>query len=102
MQCNLKASSKLPSGMYGAKSRYDDFTVVHMNTTPSVHSTANFMHWHHYNIWTYEIALHTQCAHKGFQPYWDCADYVDIVNSPRNPFQRRGAGGKGAFCYVNQ
>jgi tyrosinase len=26
-------------------SRYDDFTVVHMNMTPSVHATANFMHW---------------------------------------------------------
>jgi tyrosinase len=83
VNCILKAPSKLPVGMYpGAKSRYDDFTVVHMNMTPSVHSTANFMHWHRYYIWAYETALRTECAYTGYQPYWDWAKYADIVNSP--------------------
>jgi hypothetical protein len=32
VKCILKAPSKLPAAQYpGAKSRYDDFTVVHMN-----------------------------------------------------------------------
>lgn len=52
VNCIRKAPSKLPVGKYpGAKTRYDDFVVVHMNMTPSVHSTANFMHWHRYYIW---------------------------------------------------
>jgi tyrosinase len=75
VQCILKAPSKLPTAQYpGAKSRYDDFTVVHMNMTPSVHATANFMHWHRYYIWAYETALRTECGYKGYQPYWDCKE----------------------------
>jgi tyrosinase len=66
----------------GAKSRYDDFTVVHMNMTPIVHATANFMHWHRYYIWAYETALRTECDYKGYQPYWNWAKYPDVVNSP--------------------
>lgn len=50
--------------------------------TPSVHSTANFMHWHRYYIWAYETALRTECNYKGYQPYWNWAKYSDIVNSP--------------------
>jgi hypothetical protein len=38
--CLLAAPSKLSASVYpGAKSRYDDFVVVHMNMTPSVHGT---------------------------------------------------------------
>jgi tyrosinase len=52
VKCIISKPSKLPSGKYpGAKTRYDDFVVVHMNMTPSVHSTANFLHWHRYYIW---------------------------------------------------
>jgi hypothetical protein len=40
VHCLLKAPSKLSSSQYpGAKTRYDDFVVVHMNMTPSVHMT---------------------------------------------------------------
>ena len=40
VKCILEAPSKFPAGKYpGAKSRYDDFVVVHMNTTPSVHGS---------------------------------------------------------------
>lgn len=68
VNCILKAPSKLPAGQYpGAKSRYDDFVVVHMNMTPSVHATANFMHWHRYYIWAYETALRTECGYEGYQ-----------------------------------
>lgn len=40
MLCILKKPSKLdPNKFPGAKSRYDDFVVVHMNQTLSIHST---------------------------------------------------------------
>ncbi|KAF1851600.1 Di-copper centre-containing protein [Cucurbitaria berberidis CBS 394.84] len=83
VKCILEKPSKLSATKYpGAKSRYDDFVVVHMNMTPSVHATANFLHWHRYYIWAYETALRTECDYKGYQPYWNWAKYPDIVNSP--------------------
>ncbi|KAF2017739.1 Di-copper centre-containing protein [Aaosphaeria arxii CBS 175.79] len=83
VKCILQKPSKLPAGKYpGAKSRYDDFVVVHMNMTPSVHSTANFMHWHRYYIWAYETALRTECDYKGYQPYWNWGKYADLTTSP--------------------
>ncbi len=40
MLCIQKKPSKLdPTKFPGAKSRYDDFVVVHMNQTLSIHST---------------------------------------------------------------
>ncbi|PSN66641.1 Di-copper centre-containing protein [Corynespora cassiicola Philippines] len=53
-----------------------------MNMTPSVHSTANFMHWHRYYIWAFEAALKTECAFKGTQPYWNWGKYSDLTTSP--------------------
>ncbi|KAF2259567.1 Di-copper centre-containing protein [Lojkania enalia] len=53
-----------------------------MNMTPSVHSTANFMHWHRYYVWAYETALRTECDYKGYQPYWNWGKYEDLPASP--------------------
>ena len=40
--CLMSAPSKLSSTKYpGAKSRYDDFVVIHMNMTPTVHGTVS-------------------------------------------------------------
>jgi hypothetical protein len=40
VKCLMSSPSKLSSTHYpGAKTRYDDFVVVHMNMTPSVHAT---------------------------------------------------------------
>ena len=40
MLCVQKAPSKLdPKKIPGAKSRYDDFVVVHMNQTLNIHGT---------------------------------------------------------------
>lgn len=42
VKCLLTKPSKLSATTYpGAKSRYDDFVVVHMNMTPSVHGTVS-------------------------------------------------------------
>lgn len=44
VKCLMSSPSKLSATQYpGAKTRYDDFVVVHMNMTPSVHSTASFI-----------------------------------------------------------
>lgn len=113
VKCILEKPSKLPAGKYpGAKSRYDDFVVVHMNNTPAVHATANFMvicsictpnqanifkHWHRYYIWAYETALRTECDYKGYQPYWDWSKYSDLVNSPIFNGDEYSMGGNGDF-----
>lgn len=42
VKCLLAAPSKLSSTQYpGAKSRYDDFVVVHINMTMGVHDTVS-------------------------------------------------------------
>ncbi|KAF2731581.1 Di-copper centre-containing protein [Polyplosphaeria fusca] len=96
VKCLLSKPSKLSATKYpGAKTRYDDFVVVHMNMTPSVHSTANFMHWHRYYIYAYETALKTECEFKGSQPYWNWAKYTDLPASPIFDGSETSMGGNG-------
>jgi tyrosinase len=46
-QCLLTKPSKLsPTDFPGAKSRYDDFVVVHMNQTLSIHGTVSHRPFH--------------------------------------------------------
>ncbi|KAJ4358213.1 uncharacterized protein N0V89_002793 [Didymosphaeria variabile] len=126
VNCIRKQPSKLPAGKFpGAKSRYDDFVVVHMNMTPSVHSTANFMHWHRYYIWcvpsslpltllhintstchgladvdgnrAYETALKTECSFNGAQPYWNWGKYTDLPQSPIFDGGETSLGGNGDY-----
>ncbi|KAK1754031.1 hypothetical protein QBC47DRAFT_429522 [Echria macrotheca] len=67
----------------GAKSRFDDYVVVHIQQTPRNHASTFFLPWHRYYIWHYENALRTECGYKGYQPYWNWARYAnDPVNSP--------------------
>jgi tyrosinase len=43
MLCIMSAPSKLDKTKFpGAKSRYDDFVVVHMNQTLNIHGTVSF------------------------------------------------------------
>ncbi|OAL48310.1 Di-copper centre-containing protein [Pyrenochaeta sp. DS3sAY3a] len=70
--CILKAPSKLSATTYpGAKTRFDDFVVIHMKNTLSIHGTGNFLSWHRYYTYAYENALRTECGYNGTQPYWD-------------------------------
>ena len=67
--CLSKAPSKLDSKKFpGAKSRYDDFVVVHMNQTLNIHGTGNFLSWHRYYIWSWENVLRKECGYKGTLP----------------------------------
>ncbi|CZR65684.1 related to tyrosinase [Phialocephala subalpina] len=96
VKCLMNTTSKLdPKSYPGAKSRYDDFVVVHMNMTPSVHGTANFLHWHRYYIWAYEEALRNECGYKGYQPYWNWGKYADPTTSPICNGDAHSMGGNG-------
>ncbi|KAF2843303.1 Di-copper centre-containing protein [Patellaria atrata CBS 101060] len=72
VHCLIASPSKLDATQYpGAKTRYDDFVVVHMKQTMSIHGTGSFLTWHRYFTWAYEQALRTECGYQGTQPYWD-------------------------------
>lgn len=84
----------------GAKSRFDDYVVVHVQQTHRNHGSVRcpppmlprrstdapqtfFLPWHRYYIWHYENALRTECGYTGYQPYWNWGRYAnDPENSP--------------------
>ena len=41
----------------GAKTRYDDLIVIHINQTLSIHLSGIFLPWHREFVWLYEKAL---------------------------------------------
>lgn len=55
----------------GARSRFDDFTVTHIQRTLDIHFTGNFMPWHRWFVFQFEKALREECGYGGFLPYWD-------------------------------
>ncbi|EGF98756.1 uncharacterized protein MELLADRAFT_40700 [Melampsora larici-populina 98AG31] len=80
----------------GAKSRYDDFIVTHINQTFTIHGTGNFLAWHRYFIHIFEKALRDECGYKGYQPYWNWArTSQDILNSPDFNGQEDSLGSNG-------
>lgn len=82
VQCLIASPSKLSSTQFpGAHNRYEDFVVVHMQQTLSIHGTGNFLSWHRYFTWSYEQALITECGYNGTQPYWDWGRWATSVES---------------------
>ncbi|KAK5659064.1 hypothetical protein OQA88_1152 [Cercophora sp. LCS_1] len=80
----------------GAKSRFDDYIVVHIQQTPRNHGSTFFLPWHRYYIWHYENALRTECGYNGYQPYWNWGRYAaDPVNSPLFNGDEYSMGGNG-------
>ncbi|KNG48215.1 Di-copper centre-containing protein [Stemphylium lycopersici] len=77
VQCITSSPSKLPPTQYpGAKTRFDDFVVIHMKNTLSIHGTGSFLSWHRYFTYAYENALRVECGYNGTQPYWDWGRYA--------------------------
>ncbi|KAK7911846.1 tyrosinase [Apiospora marii] len=75
--CLMSLPANTPSDYApGAKSRYDDFIITHINHTLDAHYTGNFMAWHRWFIYTYETALRDECGYNGYQPYWDWPKYA--------------------------
>ncbi|KAH8724257.1 hypothetical protein GQ44DRAFT_801847 [Phaeosphaeriaceae sp. PMI808] len=94
--CIIKAPSKLSASQYpGAKTRYDDFVVIHMKNTLSIHGTGNFLSWHRYYTYAYEQALRTECGYNGTQPYWDWARYANPETSALFDGSETSMGGQG-------
>ncbi|TDZ32018.1 Tyrosinase-like protein orsC [Colletotrichum spinosum] len=60
----------------GARSRFDDFVVIHIQKTLEIHYTGNFMPWHRWFVHLYETALREECGYTGYQPYWDWPKYA--------------------------
>lgn len=82
LQCLMTQPPRTPSSLApGAKSRYDDFQVTHMNQMMSIHNTANFLSWHRYFVWLFEEALRTECGYKGASPV---STYLEVyIGWPR-------------------
>ncbi|KAK4153158.1 hypothetical protein C8A00DRAFT_43885 [Chaetomidium leptoderma] len=81
----------------GAKSRFDDYVVIHIQQTPRNHGSTFFLPWHRYYVWHYENALRTECNYKGYQPYWNWDRYAkDPANSPLFDGSEGSMGGNGA------
>jgi tyrosinase len=95
--CLLKLPSKLDQKQFpGAHSRYDDFVVVHMNQTLSIHGTGNFLSWHRYYVWAWESAMRNECGYKGTQPYWNYGKWAqDPLSSPLFDGSDSSLGGNG-------
>jgi tyrosinase len=82
----------------GAKSRFDDFVVTHIQQTLSIHYSGNFQPWHRWFVYQYEKALRDECGYNGYQPYWDWPKYASAPqNSPLFNGDAYSLGGNGAF-----
>jgi tyrosinase len=57
----------------GARTRYDDFIVAHIEQTPFVHASGLFLPFHRYLLHLFEHDLRTKCGYAGAFPYWDWA-----------------------------
>ncbi|KAK4230911.1 hypothetical protein QBC38DRAFT_467267 [Podospora fimiseda] len=97
LQCLLQRPSKLDQAKFpGAKSRYDDFVVVHMNQTMFIHGTGSFLTWHRYYLWAFEEVLRKECGYTGSHPYWDWGRWsADPEKSPIFDGSDTSLGGNG-------
>ena len=48
--------------------QFEDFVVVHIQQTLTIHYTGNFPPWHRWFLYQYEKALRDECGYKGYQP----------------------------------
>jgi len=76
---------------------YDDFVYVHMDLSPIIHFTGQFLPWHRAYVKDFESALQEKCGYKGTQPYWDWTlDSSNFQNSTFwDPDAASGVGGWG-------
>ncbi|RFN43635.1 hypothetical protein FIE12Z_12101 [Fusarium flagelliforme] len=96
-----KPSKADPVFAPGARSRYDDFVVVHINQTMSIHGTGNFLTWHRYYTWAYEKALQDECGYKGTQPYWNWFETRDFDKDPLFDGSETSMSGDGEYFKHN-
>ncbi|KAF2721222.1 Di-copper centre-containing protein [Polychaeton citri CBS 116435] len=99
VQCLQKLPARTPANVApGARSRFDDFVVTHIQQTLTIHYTGNFMPWHRWFVHTYEKALRDECHYTGYQPYWDWPKYSSAPQgSPLFDGSPTSLGGNGEY-----
>lgn len=69
VKCLQKLPPRTPANVSsGARSRFDDFTVVHIQQTLDIHFSGIFLPWHRWFVHSYEKALREECGYQGYQP----------------------------------
>ncbi|KAK4160487.1 hypothetical protein QBC43DRAFT_359393 [Cladorrhinum sp. PSN259] len=100
--CLMSKPSLTQSAAPGARSRFDDYIVIHVQQTMRNHGSTYFLPWHRYYMWQYEQDLRNECGYTGFQPYWDWDRYAkDPINSPLFDGSEGSMGGNGAKASYN-
>lgn len=66
VECLMDTES-LYTNIDGARSRFDDFGVLHYKLLNNVHLSASFLLFHRYFLWSYEDALRDECGYKGMR-----------------------------------
>lgn len=99
VQCLQNLPPRTPANVSsGARSRFDDFTVVHIQQTLDIHFSGIFPPWHRWFVYSYEKALREECGYKGYQPYWDWPKYAHAPqDSPIFDGSGTSLGGNGEF-----
>ncbi|KAK8091708.1 hypothetical protein PG997_002069 [Apiospora hydei] len=99
MQCMMDAPAKTPASVSpGAKNRFDDFVVTHIQQTFTAHYSGNFQAWHRWFMHSWEKALRDECGYKGYQPYWDWSKYAEAPqDSPIFNGEDDSMGGNGEY-----
>ncbi|KAK4183281.1 hypothetical protein QBC35DRAFT_544200 [Podospora australis] len=99
VKCLQTLPARTPANVSsGARSRFDDFIVTHIQQTLSIHFTGNFQPWHRWFVYQYEKALRDECGYTGYQPYWDWPKYASAPqDSPMFDGSETSIGGNGNY-----
>ncbi|EMD63643.1 hypothetical protein GGP41_005712 [Bipolaris sorokiniana] len=82
VNCLHKLPARTPASVApGAKSRYDDLVVTHIQQSLTIHGTGNFLTWHRYFTWVFEQMIRKECGYKGTFPYYNWAHYASDPKS---------------------
>ncbi|KAK4935227.1 hypothetical protein LTR10_023689 [Elasticomyces elasticus] len=93
-----KPSNFAPGVVPGAKSRFDDFSAVHINQTTGIHLDGVFLSWHRNFLQLWETALREECGYPGYQPYWNWPLWDDdLAASPLFDGSETSLGGDGYY-----
>ncbi|KAL1837444.1 hypothetical protein VTJ49DRAFT_3764 [Mycothermus thermophilus] len=70
-----KTNATVKSRARGVVTRYDDFVLSHIESTPFVHTNGFFLPFHRHFLHMFESELRSECRFTGPFPYWDWTLY---------------------------
>ncbi|KUJ17276.1 Di-copper centre-containing protein [Mollisia scopiformis] len=99
VKCLMAKPAQTGAFFAGAKTRYDDFLALHINSTDYVHFNGPFLPWHRWLLHLWETELRTTCGYKGYQPWWDLLQDNTIGGYAKSPLfdNTYGLGGNGPY-----